>query len=93
VIEINNYVTDKDCNYLSFKVGSGYKVGDKIPYYMKMQDGNVTVITNTGSMMNYAYTWLNYSLYFKAGDYVQDNTPSSTEGGTTHVYSLLVKHS
>jgi len=90
---IVSHLRDKNCNNVQYTVGTGYKVGDKINYYLKLQDGVVTVTTNKGSQPAYTYSWITYQLYFKAGDYVQDNATSSTEGGIVHFYQLDRKHS
>jgi len=83
---------DDKCNNIDKTVGTGLKLNDTFKYYIKMENGNVTVITDKGST-NYNYPNLTYNLYFKAGDYVQDNDPSSTQGGVIHFHALVVKHS
>lgn len=70
------------------------KLGDTIAYYLEMQDGKLKVGAN-GKTVSYDYTaatWKTDTYYFKAGDYVQDNTGSSSVGGRVRFYSLAVEH-
>jgi hypothetical protein len=37
-------------------------------------------------------SWSTQQFYFKAGDYVHDNTGTSTQGGQVAFYSLSIAH-
>eukprot|EP00456_Euglypha_rotunda_P032135 TRINITY_DN2492_c0_g1_i4.p1 TRINITY_DN2492_c0_g1~~TRINITY_DN2492_c0_g1_i4.p1 ORF type:complete len:201 (+),score=27.78 TRINITY_DN2492_c0_g1_i4:89-604(+) len=87
------HVRDKSCNNVQYTVGTGYALNTKISYQVKYQNGVLYCTTDRGSMPAYSYSWNTYPLYFKAGDYVQDNSSSSTQGGLIHFYSLTTSHS
>jgi len=90
---LTTHFKDSSCKNIDKNVGTGIKLNTKFKYYIKMENGNATVITDYGTT-TYEYTNIgSYNLYFKAGDYVQDSDPSSTEGGLIHFHALVVKHS
>jgi len=86
------HVRDKNCKNVEFTVGKNIAVGATIQYYVQLKDSKLIVQTNYGSMSPWTVV-TNYKLYFKVGDYVQDNNPSSSNGGTVAVSKLVVKHS
>jgi len=85
---------DVNCKDVQHTVGT-YALGKKIAYQVKFVSGVLTVSTDQllSATQNYTtYSWAHKPLYFKAGDYVQDNTTSSTKGGIVHYWALSVSH-
>ena len=94
--DIVAHLRDKACKGVKFTVGSGYKFGDPISYQMIAVGNTVQVITDSGSMKPYSYSWFegtSYSAYFKAGSYLQSSGTSSSIGGTVILDALVTRHS
>ena len=80
---------DSACGTVSKMVGSGYNLGDTFSYTLRVDGRAVSVVTDSGSMAPYSYSWATIGgiptgevpMYFKAGDYVQTASSSSTNGG------------
>lgn len=76
------------------------KLGDKISYIL-----NVTNISSNSCKINVSVNdkqisftyknkyWKSDKFYFKAGNYLQDNSPSADDIGIIKLYSLNVQHS
>jgi hypothetical protein len=64
-------------------------------YVISVSGGNTINIQINGSNHSFAIPsgWKGYPQYFKAGDYNQSASSSSTNGATVHFYALTVSHS
>jgi len=82
--------------YSEFSPVAVAKIGDEIDYTIQWQNlkVTVTVVINKGSSHTYSYTlsggstWDKYPLYFKAGNYNQDDTDGTTDGALVAFYAL-----
>jgi len=79
-----------------FPFPSNVGLSNNITYQIKMVDGLLTMVVNGSTQsVNVFQTdpaWTNQTLYFKAGNYCQDNSGPSTEGATVSFYALTVLH-
>lgn len=78
-----------------------YKLGGSFRYSLRVVNSLVSVWTDAAGwcVWNYDFSWWNttgsnpYYLYFKAGDYVQDNAGTgSTMGGKVKIRHLATRH-
>jgi len=71
-------------------------LSNSITYEIKMVDGLLSVTVNGARQsVNVFQTdpaWTNQTLYFKAGDYCQDNSGSNAEGAGVSFYALTAGH-
>lgn len=76
-------------------VGSGIGVGTVFDYSIQTTPGSMLVVSVNGKV-GYSQvvdaSWSTQQFYFKAGDYVQDNTGTSTQGGQVSFYALSIAH-
>jgi len=83
-----------------FDTQSGtYELGETFSYSITLNNKDLSIWTTKGGWSKaYSYSWLEtsgsntYWLYFKMGDYVQDNGSSSTIGGKVAVSAIKVYH-
>ena len=84
--------SDTDTHFPFANVG----LSNNIAYQFRMVDGWLSMIVNGATQsVNVFQTdpaWTNQGLYFKAGDYCQDNSGSSTEGAEVRFYALVASH-
>ncbi len=84
--------TDTDSHFGFGNIG----LGKLITYEIKLIDGLLSMTVNgNNESVNVFQTdpaWTNQTLYFKAGDYCQDNSGLSTEGAAVMFYYLSVVH-
>lgn len=55
--DLNAHLRDSACKGVTKKVGTGYKLGDTFRYTLRVDGTSVSVVTDTGSMAPYAYSW------------------------------------
>jgi hypothetical protein len=97
--KIENLVKNSPTNSTDTKYTllTGLALGTTITYEILAQDGVVTVTANNvPSTQNFLASdplWAGETFYFKAGDYVQDNVGTNTEGGIVSFTSLTTTHS
>jgi hypothetical protein len=76
-------------------VGSGIGLGTCFSYSI-VTSASATMTISFDGMTQYDQpidaSWQAATFYFKAGDYVQENTGASTEGAATSFYALSVTH-
>jgi hypothetical protein len=76
-------------------VGSGIGLGTCFAYSIVTTSDALLTISINGKTQ-YSQTvdssWQAATFYFKAGDYVQENTGSSTDGAAVSFYALSVAH-
>ncbi|HUI05467.1 MAG TPA: polysaccharide lyase family 7 protein [Verrucomicrobiae bacterium] len=79
-----------------FPFPSNVGLSNNITYQIKMADGLLSMVVNGSTQsVNVFQTdpaWTNQTLYFKAGNYCQDNSGPSTEGALVSFYALTVNH-
>jgi hypothetical protein len=83
-------------NYSHFVPEAIAKIGDEIDYTIQWQNlkVTVTVVINKDSGHTYSYTlsggstWAQFPLYFKAGNYNQDDVDGTTDGALVAFYAL-----
>jgi hypothetical protein len=84
--------SDTDTHFPFANVG----LSNNIAYQFRVVDGVLSMIVNGATQsVNVFQTdpaWTNQGLYFKAGDYCQDNSGPGTEGAEVWFYSLAVCH-
>jgi hypothetical protein len=85
--------SDTDSHFTFGNIG----LGKLITYEIKLTDGLLSMTVNgTNQSVNVFKTdpaWTNQTLYYKAGDYCQDNSGTSSEGAAVAFYYLNVVHS
>jgi PKD repeat protein len=71
-------------------------LSNSITYEIKVVNGLVTIamngITNSLNVFHSDPAWATNTLYFKAGDYCQDNSGPTNEGARIAFYALTVSH-
>jgi hypothetical protein len=76
-------------------VASGIGVGTVFDYSI-VTTSSSTLTVSVGGKVGYQQaidaSWATQQFYFKAGDYVQANTGTSTQGGQVSFYALSVSH-
>jgi hypothetical protein len=81
---------------MHFPFASTVGLSNAITYEVKMVDGLLSMAVNGSTQsVNVFQTdpaWTNQTLYFKAGDYCQDNSGPNTEGAEVAFYALTVSH-
>jgi len=94
----NNSSTSCPNHYVTLP--GNYELDEMFSYSLYVHDKTVSVYTTKGGWSNsYTYSWWKtsgadtYWAYLKAGDYVQQNTGSSSDGGTVRIYDLTTYHS
>lgn len=82
------------CKGSSVTVGKAVPLGSPIHYSITLSGDTVYVATQSGAAPAYSYSWgkKSTSMYFKAGDYVQQSGSSSTEGGRVILTALSTTH-
>jgi hypothetical protein len=84
--------SDTDTHFTFGNVG----LGKLITYEIKLTDGLLSMTVNGNNQsVNVFQTdpaWTNQTLFFKAGDYCQDNSGTSSEGAAVAFYYLTVVH-
>ncbi|MGC1547336.1 MAG: polysaccharide lyase family 7 protein [Rhodanobacter sp.] len=64
-----------------FTLVRGLALGDRIDYRIAQSDHTVTVTVNgTSKSFTYDHSWDGNTVYFKAGNYLQDNSASGSAG-------------
>lgn len=64
-----------------FTLVRGLALGDRIDYRIAQSDRSVTVTVNgTSKSFTYDHSWDGNTVYFKAGNYLQDNSASGSAG-------------
>ncbi|HSY53924.1 MAG TPA: polysaccharide lyase family 7 protein [Opitutaceae bacterium] len=82
--------------YSQFSPAANANLGDTIAYTLQEKNSvvTVTVTINGGSLHTYQYTldstWTTIPLYFKAGNYNQDDTDGTTDGALVAFYALNI---
>lgn len=71
-------------------------LSNTITYEITALNGLITIVingvTNSMNIFQTDTNWETNTLYFKAGDYCQDNTGTSNEGARVSFYSLSIYH-
>jgi hypothetical protein len=94
--DLNAHLRDSACKGVTKKVGSGYKLGDTFRFTLRVDGTSVSVVTDTGAMPPYAYSWATIGgiatdkvpIYFKAGDYIQTASSSAVQGGIVAISEI-----
>jgi hypothetical protein len=76
-------------------VASGIGVSTVFDYSIQTTPSSTLIVSINGKVgYNQAIdtSWSTQQFYFKAGDYVQDNTGTSTQGGQVSFYALTIAH-
>jgi hypothetical protein len=85
----------KSTNDMSFPFGK-VGLGNLITYQIQMADGLLSMTVNgTNQSVNVFQNdpaWTNQMLYFKAGNYCQDNSGTPDEGALVSFFHLQVSH-
>ena len=69
------------------------RLGERISYEVRLERNRLSVSANGHAVsVTIADDWEPVTLYFKAGNYVQANGGSSTDGGRVAFYALSVTH-
>ena len=84
--------SDTDTHFPFANVG----LSNNIAYQFRMVDGLLSMTVNGATQSVNVFStdpaWTNQGLYFKAGDYCQDNSGPVTEGAEVRFYSLTTAH-
>lgn len=87
--------SDSDADYDLYDFGN-LLPGNLISYQISLNNGVLYLMVNGSNHVVNVFenkaAWANQTFYFKAGDYVQDNSGSDTNFGTVAFYSLIVRH-
>lgn len=75
-------------------IAAGLALGETFDYSIVVDGKTVSVTTSRGAIKPYKYGWMNNSvpIYFKAGNYVQQNAGTPEEGATVKIIALSVSH-
>jgi Alginate lyase/Immunoglobulin domain len=86
----NNDASDKKYTY------ANAGLSNSITYQIKVVNGLVSVTVNGATNSLNVFTtdpnWATNTVYFKAGDYCQDNVGTTNEGARASFYSLTLSH-
>lgn len=78
-----------------YTVATGIPLNTKFSYQIQVRP-DMTLSVQINGVTKYSApidpSWTSQGMYFKAGDYVQDNVGTSTEGARVSFYSLFVAH-
>ena len=77
------------------QLASGVALGECFTYTIQTDSSallQISVNGQTGYKQTVDASWEAATFYFKAGDYVQENTGASTDGAAVSFYSLSVSH-
>jgi hypothetical protein len=85
--------SDVDTKYT---VATGVALGNTINYQIKMADGLLLTTVNGNTQGTNIFLtdpdWTNQTMYFKAGNYCQDDVGTAPEGASVSFYALTASH-
>jgi hypothetical protein len=96
IVKTNSSNDASDYKFPTVNVG----LGNSINYQVQMVNGLITIavsgssggVTNALNVFQTDPDWATNTLYFKAGDYCQDNGGTDTEGSRVAIYALAASH-